>query len=69
MRTGELRCTYCNAEVVEEATTQAGNDSRLTMAKFNEQIEPIFVLLRKVEDVRLSADILEPEPLEFKPTR
>jgi transcription initiation factor TFIIE subunit alpha len=69
MTTGLLRCTYCQAEVIEEAATQAGNDTRSTMAKFNEQIEPIYALLRKVEDIRLSADILEPEPLEFKPSK
>ena len=69
MTTGLLCCTYCQAEVVEEAATKAGSDNRSTMAKFNEEIEPIYVLLRKVEDVRLSAELLEPEPLEYKPTK
>lgn len=35
------------------------------MARFNEQIEPIYVLLRETEDVNLSHDLLEPEPTEI----
>lgn len=35
------------------------------MARFNEQIEPIYVLLRETEDVNLSHDLLEPEPSEI----
>ena len=68
--TGVLRCTYCQTEVEEEATMKAGSgDSHSTVAKFNEEIEPIYALLRKVEDMRLSAEILEPEPLEYKPNK
>ena len=71
MVTGCLRCTYCHSELVEEQSDHpAGqNDSRSLMAKFNDQIEPIYALLRKVEDIRLSAEILEPEPTDYKPTR
>lgn len=35
------------------------------MARFNEQIEPIYALLRETEDVNLSQDLLEPEPAEI----
>lgn len=35
------------------------------MARFNEQIEPIYALLRETEDVNLSHDLLEPEPAEI----
>lgn len=35
------------------------------MARFNEQIEPIYALLRETEDVNLSHDLLEPEPSEI----
>ena len=79
MSTGCLRCTYCQCELVEETSQQssiagggtvnAAADPRSLMARFNDQIEPIYQLLRKVEDIRLSADILEPEPTDFKPTR
>lgn len=35
------------------------------MARFNEQIEPIYALLRETDDVNLSHDLLEPEPAEI----
>lgn len=35
------------------------------MARFNEQIEPIYALLRETDDVNLSHDLLEPEPSEI----
>jgi len=71
MVTGCLRCTYCQSELTEELSEHSAgqSDTRSLMAKFNDQIEPIYALLRKVEDIRLSADILEPEPTDFKPTR
>ena len=75
MVSGCLRCTYCNAELVEEQTAggsgsldSSQNDSRSVMARFNDTIEPIYALLRNVEDIRLSSDILEPEPADYKPT-
>lgn len=40
-------------------------DARTLVARFNEQIEPIYVLLRETEDVNLSHDLLEPEPTEI----
>ena len=71
MVSGCLRCTYCQAELIEEqADSSSGlTDSRSLMAKFNDEIEPIYALLRKVEDIRLSSDILEPEPTDYRLTR
>lgn len=40
-------------------------DARTLVARFNEQIEPIYALLRETEDVNLSHDLLEPEPSEI----
>lgn len=40
-------------------------DARTLVARFNEQIEPIYVLLRETEDINLSHDLLEPEPSEI----
>lgn len=40
-------------------------DARTLVARFNEQIEPIYALLRETEDVNLSHDLLEPEPAEI----
>jgi len=73
MVTGCLHCSYCNSELVEEMSDHSAaggqNDTRSLMARFNDQIEPIYALLRKVEDLRLSANILEPEPTDYKPAR
>lgn len=40
-------------------------DARTLVARFNEQIEPIYVLLRETENINLSHDLLEPEPSEI----
>jgi len=60
-----FRCTYCNTEVEEDASALPKRDARTLLAKFNEQIEPIFVLLRETEDVVLPYDLLEPQPTEI----
>ncbi|XP_009938885.2 general transcription factor IIE subunit 1 [Opisthocomus hoazin] len=63
--TETFRCTYCNTEVEEDASALPKRDARTLLAKFNEQIEPIFVLLRETEDVVLPYDLLEPQPTEI----
>ncbi|XP_029968455.1 general transcription factor IIE subunit 1 [Salarias fasciatus] len=61
--TGTFRCTFCQTEVEEDASVCP--DARTLVARFNEQIEPIYVLLRETEDVNLCHDLLEPEPTEI----
>ncbi|KAM6934840.1 general transcription factor IIE subunit 1 [Xenentodon cancila] len=61
--TGTFRCTFCQTEVEEDESVCP--DARTLVARFNEQIEPIYVLLRETEDVNLSHDLLEPEPSEI----
>ncbi|NWI62189.1 T2EA factor, partial [Todus mexicanus] len=63
--TGTFRCTYCNTEVEEDSSALPKRDARTLLAKFNEQIEPIFVLLRETEDIVLPYDLLEPQPTEI----
>uniref|UniRef100_A0A8C3FPB0 General transcription factor IIE subunit 1 n=1 Tax=Chrysemys picta bellii TaxID=8478 RepID=A0A8C3FPB0_CHRPI len=63
--TETFRCTYCNAEVEEDASALPKRDARTLLAKFNEQIEPIFALLRETEEVVLPHDLLEPQPTEI----
>ncbi|XP_075355333.1 general transcription factor IIE subunit 1-like [Mycteria americana] len=63
--TETFRCTYCNTEVEEDASALPKRDARTLLAKFNEQIEPIFVLLRETEDIVLPYDLLEPQPTEI----
>ncbi|NXR33034.1 T2EA factor, partial [Zosterops hypoxanthus] len=63
--TGTFHCTYCNTEVEEDGSAFPKHDARTLLAKFNEQIEPIFVLLRETEDIVLPYDLLEPQPTEI----
>ncbi|XP_020516087.1 general transcription factor IIE subunit 1 [Labrus bergylta] len=63
LMTGTFRCTFCQTEVEEDESVCP--DARTQVARFNEQIEPIYALLRETEDVNLSHDLLEPEPSEI----
>ncbi|NXS32316.1 T2EA factor, partial [Pomatostomus ruficeps] len=63
--TGTFHCTYCNTEVEEDGSAFPKRDARTLLAKFNEQIEPVFVLLHETEDIVLPYDLLEPQPTEI----
>lgn len=63
--TGTFRCTFCQNEVEEDESAMPKKDARTLVARFNEQIEPIYALLRETEDVNLAYEILEPEPTEI----
>ncbi|NWR01980.1 T2EA factor, partial [Paradoxornis webbianus] len=63
--TETFHCTYCNTEVEEDGSAFPKHDARTLLAKFNEQIEPVFVLLRETEDIVLPYDLLEPQPTEI----
>ncbi|KAJ3591607.1 hypothetical protein NHX12_006740 [Muraenolepis orangiensis] len=65
LMTGTFRCTFCQTEVEEDESVVPKKDARTLVARFNEQIEPIYVLLRQTENVNLSQDLLEPEPSEI----
>lgn len=41
------------------------HDSRSMIARFNSQFEPLYVLLREVERIRLAPEVLEPEPVDI----
>lgn len=69
MLTGELRCEYCGAEVKEEEVSEPRRDSRSLMEMFNTEMSPIDKLLQDVEDITLSQDLLEPEPVDLKSVR
>lgn len=62
---GTFRCTFCETEVEEDESAMPKKDARTLVARFNEQIEPIYALLRETEDVNLAYEILEPEPTEI----
>ncbi|KAJ8670335.1 hypothetical protein QAD02_001594 [Eretmocerus hayati] len=69
MNTGEFRCTYCREIVEEDQSALPKKDSRLLLAKFNEQLEPLYILLREVEGIKLAPEILEPEPVDINTIR
>lgn len=60
-----FHCTYCNTEVEEDASALLKRDPQTLLAKFNEQMEPVFVLLRETEDIVLPYELLEPQPTEI----
>lgn len=63
LETGQLKCTLCEGLVEEDsAMIKQSNTSRTNLARFNEQMEPIFQLLRECEHINLAPAILEPEP-------
>ena len=63
---GMFLCTYCRSEVEEEASNAPRSDSQTLLVKFNEQMTSLYALLKSVEDVKLSREILEPEPCDLK---
>jgi len=63
--TQEFKCTYCGAAVEEDEAAMPKKDSRLLLAKFNDQMEKLYELLRIVEDIRLAPELLEPDPVDF----
>ncbi|XP_050394631.1 general transcription factor IIE subunit 1 [Patella vulgata] len=64
--TQTLKCTYCNTEVEEDETSMPKQDARTMLAKFNEQIQPIYDLLKECEDYKLAPEVLAPEPVDLK---
>ncbi|XP_078001461.1 general transcription factor IIE subunit 1-like [Glandiceps talaboti] len=63
MYTGEMKCTYCGSIVEEDESGMPKKDSRTQIARFNEQMQPLYDLLRETEDLRLAPEVLEPEPM------
>ncbi|XP_070568179.1 general transcription factor IIE subunit 1-like [Ptychodera flava] len=61
--TGEMKCTYCQSVVEEDESSMPKKDSRTQMARFNEEMRPLYDLLRETEDVKLAPEVLEPEPM------
>ena len=61
----EFRCYMCHSVVEEDHSALPRTDSRQLMARFNEQMEPFYHLLREVEDVKLDPSLLEPEPTDI----
>lgn len=69
MTTGEFRCTYCCSLVEEDASALPQKDSRLMLATFNQQMEKFFEILKSAENIKLSPECLEPEPVDIETIR
>jgi len=48
--------------VEEDTSAVVPKDSRLLLARFNEQLQIIFDLLQRAENVKLAPELLDPEP-------
>ena len=64
-----FRCFICNNEVQEDESAVQKRDSKTLLARFNEQIHPLYELLQECEDVKLAPELLEPEPVDIKKAR
>jgi len=64
--TGEFKCTFCAGTVEEDESAMPKKDSRLLLAKFNDQMEKLYELLRAVEDIKLAPEVLEPDPVNLE---
>lgn len=62
---GEFSCLFCGSAVVEDLSAMPKKDSRLMLARFNEQLQPLYDLLREVEGIKLAPEVLEPEPVDI----
>ncbi|KAH8378632.1 hypothetical protein KR009_000414 [Drosophila setifemur] len=69
MATLEFRCTFCGSCVEEDSAAMPKKDSRLLLAHFNEQLQPLYDLLREVEGIKLAPEVLEPEPVDIDTIR
>ncbi|KAB7504600.1 General transcription factor IIE subunit 1 [Armadillidium nasatum] len=69
LTTGELLCIICRSEVREDMSRMPRHDTRILLSRFNDQMEPLFTLLREVENIKLSAEFSEPKPQDFSSMR
>lgn len=52
--TNELNCSVCDGIVEEDPNERPAADTRLIMARFNEQMQPIYTLLQETEAIKWS---------------
>ncbi|KRZ32597.1 General transcription factor IIE subunit 1, partial [Trichinella pseudospiralis] len=57
-----MKCIFCYSIVEENELPTEVELSRSGLAKFNEQLWPVFEILRSLEGVQLARHLLEPEP-------
>ena len=57
MQTSLLYPPFFTSTVEEDESAMPKKDSRLLLAKFNDQMEKLYELLRAVEDIRLAPEV------------
>lgn len=62
---GLMLCIICRQEVHEDMSGMPRHDTRIFLTRFNDQMEPLFTLLREVENIKLDAKFSEPQPKDF----
>lgn len=60
-----MKCLYCNSDVDEDVSCLPNRTTRNLLAKFNTQMDVVFQLLSKVENIRLADDLLVPQPADM----
>ncbi|CAD5218770.1 unnamed protein product [Bursaphelenchus okinawaensis] len=60
METGELMCWQCNGQVVPDETAGPSEETRSSLAKFNDEMAAIFSMLQQLDGIRFARQILEP---------
>jgi transcription initiation factor TFIIE subunit alpha len=60
-----MKCIYCGGQVDEDQSVQTNRHTRNLLVKYNTQMEYLFNMLHKIENVRLSNDILNPKPMDI----
>lgn len=56
-----FRCTFCGHDVHEDPNHLPKADSRKMLAKFNETMEPLYMLLKELDDIRYPPELLDPD--------
>jgi transcription initiation factor TFIIE subunit alpha len=60
-----MKCIYCGGQVDEDQTIQTNRHTRNLLVKYNTQMEYVFNMLHKIENIRLSNEILDPKPMDM----
>ncbi|VDM60001.1 unnamed protein product [Angiostrongylus costaricensis] len=60
-QTGTLKCWRCQGEVTQDITGGPTQVTRTLLARFNEQMLPLFAAIRELAGIQLAPHLLEPD--------
>ncbi|CAJ0603353.1 unnamed protein product [Cylicocyclus nassatus] len=61
IQTGTLKCWRCQGEVTQDITGGPTQVTRTLLARFNEQMLPLFAAIRELAGIQLAPHLLEPD--------